>query len=260
MGQKVVIIESQPNINPMFPSPDFNKDDFNDSIWNKGLKVLHEKTVKCPCKTKGVDAHLSSCANCQGTGWVVIDGVQTKMLMTSINASTKYRAWSEENIGTVSISADVRDKFAFMDKVTLLDSRAIISELLYPIVFNGVIFSYTIYNILAIKELFLFVSDTLPLKRLFQGVDYSLDRNKIILDSQYIGLVDPQMSVRYEYNLVFGIIDIPHDIRNSYVIDENGRNTSIELPVQAIGRRFHYLIDGLNYAGDNLIDNSANAL
>ena len=253
--QKVVVQEYQPNNNPLYPSPDFIKSDFEDVIWNKGLNVLHERTIKCPCKSKS-SASLSSCANCQGTGWVVIDGTSTKMIMSSINSSTKYRTWTEENIGTVSVSGMIRDKFSFMDKITLIDSRAIISELLYPTLFNGILFAYTVYNILNVKELFLFVSDVLPLKRLVANVDYSIDRNKVKLDSQYNNIIDPKISVRYEYNLVFGVIDTPHDIRNSTIIDNNGRQQSIELPVQAIARRFHYLIDGLNYAGDNLIDNS----
>jgi alkyl hydroperoxide reductase subunit AhpC len=69
-------------------------------------------------------------------------------------------------------------------------------------------------------------------------------------------LEDLQISVKYEHNIVYGIVDLPHDVRNSYIIDNNGRDQSIIMPVQAIGRRFHYLIDSQNYEGDNLYDNS----
>lgn len=253
--ERVVIRKSAPNIPPPV-SPEFIKGDFDDTIYSKGLAVVHEKTVKCPCKSKGVPSSLTTCQNCQGTGWFVVDATETKMLMSSINSNTKYKTWGEENMGTVSITAMVRDKVSFMDKIRLIDSEAIISELLYPYSFNGNNFAYTIYDPINIINCFMFVSTGEKLRKLIQGTHYTIERNKLILNPSNTFPTNPQISIRYTHNLVFGILDTPHDIRNSYATNSDGKNESILLPVSAIGRRFHYLIDAQNYTGDNLIDNS----
>lgn len=253
MAKKVTVLNSFNQVNG-FPSPEFRKEDFQDSIWNKGYSVIHEKTVICPCRSKNSE-HLSSCQNCQGSGWVVIDAQQTKMLLTSINSNTKYKAWSEQNIGTVSISADTREKLAYMDKITVLDSLATFTQLLFLKQYNGNIYSFTIYKPVQIEYMFLFDSDSTPLVKLYEGTNYEILDNKIVFKN-IVWSDNLRISVRYKHHLVYGIIDLPHDVRNSYIINNNGMQESIDMPVQAIGRRFHYLVDASNYSGDNLIDNS----
>jgi hypothetical protein len=44
---KTVVDLQKPNI-VGFPSPEFIKSDFDDSVWNKGYAVIHEKMIKCP--------------------------------------------------------------------------------------------------------------------------------------------------------------------------------------------------------------------
>lgn len=254
---KVIIRKSAPTTIQSV-APEFIKSDFEEAIWSKGLSVVHEKTIKCPCKSKESSGNLTTCQNCQGTGWVVIDATSTKMLMSSINSNTKYKSWGEENMGTVSITAMDRDKVSFMDKITLVDSEAIMSELIYPFELDTNRFAYTIYNPISIINIFMFVSSNSKLMKLLPDTHYTIDKNKIILNPNYSFPTLTQISVRYTHNLVFGIVDTPHDIRNSYVTNSTGKEESVILPVSAIGRRFHYLIDAQNFNGDNIFDNSVN--
>lgn len=64
------------------------------------------------------------------------------------------------------------------------------------------------------------------------------------------------VSIRYKHKLQYHILDIPHVIRNSYRKDNKGRDELQKLPVQAIGRLVHYVVDRPNFDGDNIFDNS----
>ena len=43
-----------------------------------------------------------------------------------------------------------------MDKITIVDSDALFTQLLYPIFHNNQLFAYTVYDIKSVKILFLF--------------------------------------------------------------------------------------------------------
>jgi len=183
MVKTVKVLESPPIIGR--PSIEFKGDDFNALIWKRGLDVIIENAVKCPCKTRNND-HLSTCKNCLGTGWVFINPVEDRAVISSINSETKYKEWSEEKIGTVSISLQRRSYLSFMDKVTIKDSEVLYSEVLQPIVYNTNFFAYTIYSILDTVEVFRFVSGDVALQLLVKDTDYTIDDNKIIITTSNV--------------------------------------------------------------------------
>lgn len=237
---------------------DLKKSDFDNLIWDKGYNVIHEKSIKCPCKTKDND-HLLTCENCQGTGWLFINPVDTKMVIQSINAETKYKNWSEEKLGTFAVTAMEVNLVGFMDRITINDSISVQAETLYPKINvpTNEPFVFTIYDISKIVDVFLFDTATTPLTRLIPEQDFDFFDNKIIFAPDTLPLENPVVSVRYEHKPQFHIIDLVKDVRNSYAINKSsGKDNSIVLPVHAIARRSHYVLDSPNYDGDNVIDNS----
>lgn len=250
---KTVKIQPAPNLVGK-GNASFNKEDYSALVWNKGYVSTIENAVKCPCKTKNND-HLSTCQNCLGTGWIFINKIQDMILFNSINSNTEFKNWSAEMIGTISITTESRSFLSYMDKITILDSRVMQSQILYPISFGTNYFAYTIYDIDDIVEIFKFVSPSSKLQKLELGIDYTFERNKILFTS--IPTEDYVVSVRYYHKLVYGVIDIPHVIRNSYRKNKpTGRNELQILPVNAIGRLWHYIVDAQNFTGDNIFDNS----
>jgi hypothetical protein len=250
---KQIKIQQTPNLVGR-PSAQFENEAFAALIQQKGYDVVIESAVRCPCRTKEND-HLSTCQNCLGTGWVFLNPVQDRAVLSSINSSTQFKDWSQENMGTVNVSLQSRTFLSFMDKVKVLDAQTVHSQLLYPQNFNGTYFAYTIYDILSVIEVFRFVSATSMLQRLVEGTDFTIDRNKIIFSS--VPASDFTVSVRYYHNPVYGVIDIPHIIRNSYrKANVTGREELQILPVNGVARLWHYMVDGLNFIGNNVFDNS----
>jgi len=109
---------------------DFVKSKFDDLIYQKGYDVVHEKALRCPCVSKNANQQ-SNCKNCGGSSWIFFNPTQTKMVIHSMNLNTKYKEWSQENIGTASISSLAETETSFMDRITVIDGEAIFSEVLF---------------------------------------------------------------------------------------------------------------------------------
>lgn len=252
---KTVITQTPPNLIGT-PRIDFNPEDFDIFLQQHGYDIEYQRSVRCPCKSKGSDNTIK-CRNCGGTGYVFINPIKTRAAVVSINATTKFKEWSEEKLGTVSITLRSIDYIGFMDKIIILDSQGIQAEVLYPIVYNDQLFSFTIYNINSIVDIFMYNGDDKPLKKLIEGVDFSFTEgeNKILFNAAYKATDNFTISVAYRHYLAFNVIDLPHNIRNNYVIQQAGEDKNIIFPTQAIAKRSHYILDAPDY-NERLFDNS----
>lgn len=235
-----------------YPRVDFDLEGFEAIIQEKGLDVWWETTIQCPCKTKD-NSFLSSCQNCMGTGWAMINRVKTKMIIHSMNSNTKYKDWSEEKLGMATITAMNRDKLSFMDRIIIDNSLSIQSQVVTTKIYQGQVYCYTIYDISNILDVFVFEGSDQKLRRLVVGTDFTFERNKILFDNLNEGV---SVSVRYKHNVQYHIIDIVHDIRDSFEVEDSGKEKKIILPVNAIARRSHFVVDAQNFSGNLVYDNS----
>lgn len=265
--QKTSYLQNTP-LNVGQARPDFVKNEFDIAIYQKGYKVLHEKSIACPCKSKGVGGQLSDCKNCGGSGWVFINPIQTRMIIHSMNRQTQYKDWSEENRGTSSITCNNWEQLSFMDRITLIEGISVYNEILYVKRSASNLFFYTTYNIKthldaygvakpSIDYIALFESTSTPLRRLELDLDYTTEYNRILLDSKFdTGNEDLSITIRYKHNPQYHVIDIPrHTIATN--ADNGGfEDTGVQLPIHAVGRYAHYVLDAENYVGTRLIDNS----
>ena len=253
MRNKTIIQQSPPDL--IQPRGDLELFRFNQLIWEKGLEVILERSIKCPCKQKGGD-NLTSCRNCLGTGEIFVNPIQTRMFVSSINANTKFSSWSETKLGTVSVSAMYIDKLNFMDRITILNSESCYSQVLYPFEFKQQLFAYTTYDIQSADALFVFEGEDQKLTKLVEDTDFTVQDNMILLDDKFKNKTYLSLSMLYRHKVQFHVIDIVHDVRNSVVIGNDGKEKDIKLPINAIARRSHYCLDSENFAGTLLFDNS----
>jgi hypothetical protein len=310
MAKQVKILDSPDLIQK--PRVDFRGSEFDAVTWTKGIDVVIESSVECPCKSTNND-NLSICQNCRGTKWVFINSTQDRAILSSINFSTEYKDWSVEKVGTINVTLQRRGYLSYMDKIIVKDSQVIQSEVIYPKVFNSNFFSYTIYDITSVVEIFQFVTPTEKLALLVEGIDYTVERNKVLLTinptadiaslkaitgysannkvlmsstgeafnfssasveipddikvikpddvtlpaaGRWIRTDDLAISIRYWHELQYYVLDTPHTIRNSYKKNSQGRDELQLLPIHGIARLSHYVVDSLNFTGDNIFDNS----
>lgn len=252
---KIIIEQTRPN--GSLPRQDFIKEDFDLLIYQKGYNVYHEKATLCPCKIKGQD-NKPDCLNCGGTGWIFLDKIKTRMILHSMNIETKYKEWSEEKVGTVSISCMDKDQISFMDRITLIDSRSLHSQILYPQFYQNKLFAYTSYIIQDIKDCFLFINSKEKLKRLTIGTDYTYENNVFYLDNKYQSMEALRVSIRYAHYVAYHVIDISRDIINSFNVNAiSGKEGLLSLPLHGTARRAHYILDGDKFNSEYILDNSS---
>ena len=243
---------------------DLVKSDFDAIVWQKGYDVYLDKALRCPCRSGNDHQALSSCKNCGGSGWVYLNRYQTKMVLQSMNLDTKFKEWSEERIGTVRITAMNRDEIAFMDRITVIEGRTIVNDVVFPVDYYGELRARVNYEILEIDEIFLFAGSGTPLKRLFEGTDFDIltdnqgkPTNLLRFDSSYSGIDQMTISIRYQYAPQFHVLDVTRQIMSTQALDKSsGADIVADMPVSAMGRRSHYVLDEQNYNNDFLLNNS----
>lgn len=243
------------------PQANLIRDKFDSLIFQKGYDVIKESAIKCPCVSKNTNQQ-SNCKNCGGSGWIFLNAKKTKMVMHSMNLSTKYKEWSSENVGTASISCIAEDELSFMDRITTLDGNAIFSEVLFVKQRDDVYYFNTIYNIKEILFIGLFIKTSEILKPLIYGVDFTYSENKIIFltVSPYIDPLvteqDISIAVRYKHAPQFHVIDIPRETMQTFNKIGGQEEGPIDLPIHAVARRSHYVLDRQNFDNTRILNNN----
>ena len=258
LSQKVIVERGLGH--DQYISADFNKSEFDGSLRDKGYSVIHEKAYLCPCKSKE-SAHLSTCKNCGGTGWIFANPTKTKMIISGIMADDKMKEgalleWGMLDTGSIRVTSYNEDKLTYMDRITNLDATAEHNQILYPRMKDddSQLFVYTKYDILSIDFIAIFDTVDTKLTRLVEVTDYEYRDNVITFDPvKYNDLVDPCITIRYVHNPTYHIVDI---MRESATSTKDQGLTKLILPIHAIAKRAHLIKDAENFDGDRLLDNS----
>lgn len=248
---------------------DFNETEFDSLVWEKGRTCVVEKSLRCPCKSESIN-ELSSCKNCGGLGWVFINPRRTRMVLQSMSISTQFKNWSEEDRGTIKISAMHREELSFMDRITVEDGESIYSEVIHfssiSTVNETILSAFLRYEPKEVLYCSLFINTEEKLKRLELGVDFTVEGRKIILSNENNSIFyipdysynsdKPSITIRYKHNPVFHVIEMNRETMQSYKEDE-GKERVINLPVSCMARRSHFILNsGVHVSSDIILDNS----
>ena len=242
--------------------------EFDSFIYKHGYPCYYDTFIPCPCKEKGVNSPKLTCKNCYGSGWVLVERIQTVIMFQQMNRDTEYKDWSIETIGLVSITTLSNIKPNFMNRFVLFEEESIYSELIYPITFkDDRILAFCAYPPTKIQDL-----------RMYQGDDkdlFKLDTSKVKIDGEgrldltelkdqlyqresYIFSNGTALSIRYNYIPSYHIIDVPRHIITSPDQDTTTKAVNRNnFPYHAIGRMSHLVLDRgnlLNLA-EGYIDN-----
>src|ERR1035437_7342418 len=225
------------------PKASFNPEAFNIAVFQQGYDVVLEESRQCPCHSRGSGSPLVTCQNCRGYGVLFVNPIKTKAIISGINKKTKYgEEWSEISIGTISATLLNANKLAEMDRITFLNVVSKRSETLHVREVDGQKFVFLTYLPVEILDVFYLQDPLLPLVKLVPDQDY-----KVSSTNDYILLLDfalptgfnNTVTVTYLNNAQYNIIDLPHDLRASTVMNTNGQLEKVDLPVQAILRKSH---------------------
>jgi hypothetical protein len=234
---------------------DFVENDHDKLISDEGANILYETSVKCPCRTVYKNKSHSDCVNCGGVGFVYVNPIKTRALVTSQGKKQKYSP-SGENMGDGDIAVTPFSNIVMceMDRFTLYDSLAVVTET--PLTYydydrNCLVAKFT-YPIIKIDLIFQYINYKVRLESLTEE-GYDVENNfiyfKNITSSEPINI-----SVRYKYRPVYIINKILRHVRDIQIVDGFGTMRTKVYPQQLEARILHNLS---NYT-DNINSNEEN--
>lgn len=241
---------------------EFDKNEIESLILDRGYECVFEKAHLCPCKSKESD-HRNTCKNCGGSSWFFVNPTDTRMSITSIMSDGKFAQaqwidWGMIDSGSAMVTALNGDKLSFMDRITIKTATAEHNQVVYPS-FNDdetALFAFTKYNIKSIDFIGLFVGVDSPIQKLELVDDYTFHDNVIVLAAQHHGLTDPSITIRYIHHPVLHVVDVLRESLTSTKGASNQAQTQLILPIRALAKKAHLIKDMENFAGDEYLDNS----
>ena len=235
---------------------DVNK--FETLIQTQGYDAFIDRALRCPCVDRATGQALSTCKNCLGRGWFFVDRHETRIISQHMDSKKHYQDWSEVNRGTASITTKGIDKLGFMDRIILTQLEEYYSEILTPIIFDGELIAYPVYEPLIISNIYLFVGDATKLEPIPEEM-YKIDKNKIVFDQSLLDIIpvedmnqkQPLMSVsiRYSHYPVYHVIDVNRElmkVRESKLCGYDDEHLR-QMPINVLARKAHYIFDAQKF-------------
>lgn len=231
----------------------FEISEFNATIDQLGYECVLWKEIQCPCRSNNDETYHSTCRNCGGSGHVFVNPTQIRAIITNLDYRSQQEIYGTLEAGMITVTVKDDYKLAPMDKIVLLDAIGEFQENLYPFMDEGLLKTYTRFDVESVYYMGMFKDDSSPLLIMKEGEDFETEHNIIKLDEKYNNLLDVRLTVRYQHKPVYYIKDVLNYARTSKKSD----GTPIRLPVKASAIR-GAVLDKENMDGTRLLDNSFN--
>lgn len=256
MNNKIPIQIEPPISGQGSPEVYLRQRDFDQLIQRFGYNIYLDRFLMCPCKEEGVSSPRLTCKNCYGTGFILVERIQTKAYVASMNYPTQYKDWSIECIGTSRITTLSSQPLSFMDRIVLYEEKNFYSELVYPVQDGGNLVAFCAYPPVQITHCKIFQGEDNPLLDIDPSLIDIDEEGRIILNNIADKLYNYDIytynsktgiSLRYTYLPSFHIVDVvrnlitsPTDTPTSGLGNKGQR---VEFPYFGVGRMSHLVLE-----------------
>ncbi len=236
---------------------DFVPKEFSNLIKSQGYNVVYEEALSCPCKSDD-SGFLNTCRNCGGSGYVFVNPQPVKMILTGVSSSHAYDETARIGIGQMYATPVMPLRLCPMDRITTMDGKSEHKEVVFPSkdVTTGNFFALLHYPVATGLYVGLFDGADRCLRRLHEGVDYIFENKTLHFTSRHSALERPSVTVRYAHWPQYHVWDILNDIRSVKTQGLNGARQNNFMPVRAVVKRTHLILDKENFYGNKVVDNS----
>lgn len=210
-----------------FMRVDFKHENFDLIIHQKGASVIWQKSALCSCLNERTGQPDYSCPACKGKGYIYFDDKEIRAVVSGITGDKSQIPIGLLDVGTSYLTTKSTDLVGFRDRIIFKDFRTPYSEV---VTYNdGIDLRYECEELVAVHVL----SNSIPLDK----ITISEDKTRLEVDPS-VGLQNGErVSLLYRIKPVYIVIDIPHELRGTYV--KFGRSTEewVTLPKQLMIKR-----------------------
>jgi hypothetical protein len=209
---------------------DFNPQDFEDIILQKGYRILWEKVMRCPCLDPTTGRAVQGCPRCDSRGKFYYASSEIKGIIT--------RQDKEAQIGDIMgvlepgdafLTTSATNKLSMFDRITNLDSTVVYDEILVHDDKEGdwLRFVPTVVDVAAYQT-----TRTSDLTFLVKDTDYTVANDgKLSWLTTNKPAHGQGVTFRYQYHPVWTVLDTPNYVRDTFVKLVGG-DTNTQLPVR----------------------------
>lgn len=195
----------------------------NDFVREKGVPIIWEKAILCPCSMKpGYSDPI--CPICGGQGITYVDPIDTVALFTNLEGVPNFMEPGLWIFGLGNISTPCDIKLSNRDRITLPDYPTYYIELLNK---RGALVR-TRFNIIDI-EFLCYRKNKRELVYLVENTDFNYTDNTIRFLTD---IPDVELSIRYQYYLQYIVMTFLHEARGM-----TDNSEIVQLPNQYLVRR-----------------------
>lgn len=199
-------------------------------VKNFGVNCIWEKAILCSCmeETESESPALN-CPACNGKGYFYFDPQEIVVTLTSAGTNKDQTPIGLLDVGTALVTAPVEYRISFRDRLIFTNSTTSYSEVKRhsgdP---NGDLLNYPCYEIISVRRRDMEIPSS----------DYTFTEGDRYLKFNP-GVLNPgdAYSVLYRIKPVYVVIDIPHELRGTYVSFHHPQPVWYELPKQYMIKR-----------------------
>lgn len=209
---------------------DFKQQDFDKAIQQHGARVLWERSVLCTCYDQYSGQPDYTCPYCEGKGYIYIAPKEIKALAYSQQGDKEQIPIGLLDLGTSLMTTRAQDRVGFRDRITFLDMQTPYSQIIN---YSGDSQGEKLkYNCISMQYVHI------------DGVevtDYTIEGNRLILGESTLEEFEPSNDTRIAVLMMirptYIVIDMPHELRGTYIKFQHAVDTWYELPKQFMIKR-----------------------
>ncbi len=221
---------------------DFDVSKFNTKINEKGIDVYWEKMMWCPCRKDSTSQAITNCTNCNGSGYVWYDKQIIRALVSGASLNKNFIQWTEVLEGSIYVTVDPFYKVGWYDRLTVKDALTVFSEVHKTVAGVGGVINYTThYPVSNIIRAAKYVGAAVGLYDININ-NINITSNPLVINDNNI-IAGNSISLLYEYNPVYLVVDNLNDYRNTYVKNKLPIEQLQNAPIRILAKKMHLVLN-----------------
>lgn len=213
-------------------NPDFIRGQIDSGM---SYVVLWEKGLTCPRRVEDADNHDINCSLCEGTGFLYVDPIETKAIVSSISLHQMYQSFGRFDAGMAQISLPSGLKPSWWDRITLVEATVRYNE---PVLRDATSLCKLRYDITAPLDAETGVLTIVDSNgSVYDATTYTVPNGKLVWVDGAGPAEGTYYTVSYFVKPRYVILDLTHQVR-LFSTDRTGSEAQpkSEFPVQCVGK------------------------